>query len=124
MAYFEAIKDYWSTQVAGVAEINLDELTSDKCELWLSVLEENLPAEKKLSILDVGCGTGFFSIVMSRLGHNVTAVNYNEGMLEEAKKNADAFGVGNTITFLKMDAQYLEFNDDTFDVILSRDNNY
>ncbi|EHQ91053.1 class I SAM-dependent methyltransferase [Desulfosporosinus youngiae] len=121
MAYLEAIKDYWTTQVAGFAEINLDELTSDKYELWLSVLEENLPAEKGLAVLDVGCGTGFFSIVMSKLGHRVTAVDYNEGMLEQAGKNAQAFGVGGTIDFLKMDAQKLEFADQVFDVILSRD---
>lgn len=120
MAYIEAIKDYWTTQVEAFVEVNIDELTSGKYQIWLSVLEENMPAGSGLSILDVGCGPGFFAIVMSKLGHKVTAVDYNEGMLEQAEKSAKAFGVEEGITFRKMDAQHLDFKNDVFDVVLSR----
>lgn len=37
-------------------------------------------------ILDIGTGPGFFSIILAEAGYQVTAVDYTEAMLEEAKK--------------------------------------
>ncbi len=121
MKYLEAIKEYWNTQVDSFSEINVDELKTDKYKIWLSALEEAMPTEEGLSVLDAGCGPGFFSIVMARLGHNVVAIDYNEGMLKKAEENAKTFGVGDRgIRYIKMDAQNLDFKDGSFDVVLSR----
>ena len=48
----------------------------------------------------------------------MTAVDYTEAMLEEARKNAGALD-GN-IQFYRMDAQSLGFLDESFDVIVTR----
>lgn len=69
-------------------------------------------------MLDVGCGPGFFSVLLARLGYEVTAVDYTENMLAEARKNAAHYGVN--IDFRRMDAQKLDFEDGIFDLVISR----
>ena len=69
-------------------------------------------------MLDVGCGPGFFSVLLARLGYEVTAVDYTENMLTEARKNATHYGVD--IDFRRMDAQKLDFEDGIFDLVISR----
>lgn len=121
MRDLEKIKAYWTTQAEAFTEISMDELTSDKFELWYSILAPILANDNALSILDVGCGAGFFEMFIGRWGHHVTAVDYNERMLEEARKNVTALGIDIRETiFRKMDAQNLEFEDDRFDLVISR----
>ena len=55
---------------------------------------------------------------MGREGHEVTAVDYTEAMLAEAERNCENYQV--TAHFSKMDAHNLEFADNSFDLILSR----
>lgn len=45
------------------------------------------------TILDVPCGTGRIGIELAALGHEVTGLDINEALLEEARKNADARGL-------------------------------
>ncbi|MBI4832955.1 MAG: methyltransferase domain-containing protein [Candidatus Lindowbacteria bacterium] len=44
-------------------------------------------------ILDAGCGTGVYSIYLSRLGASVCCVDVSEKMLEHTRVNAKAAGV-------------------------------
>lgn len=74
--------------------------------------------ESARHVLDVGCGPGFFSVLLARLGYEVTAVDYTENMLAEARKNAAHYGVD--IDFRRMDAQKLDFEDGIFDLVISR----
>jgi 2-polyprenyl-3-methyl-5-hydroxy-6-metoxy-1,4-benzoquinol methylase len=43
--------------------------------------------------LDAGCGTGFHSLILSRLGVRVTGVDVSSEMLEQAKNHARALGL-------------------------------
>ncbi len=75
-----------------------------------------------LKILDIGTGPGFFSMILAEAGYHVTAVDYTPGMLEKAAQNAAKF-IGKkkeNIEFIRMDAQALDFEDESFDVIVSR----
>ncbi|MBR6038602.1 MAG: class I SAM-dependent methyltransferase, partial [Candidatus Methanomethylophilaceae archaeon] len=51
-------------------------------------------------------------------GHDVTAIDYSDGMIAKAKQNCAEAGVPANI--MKMDAQSLEFEDGTFDLVVSR----
>jgi cyclopropane fatty-acyl-phospholipid synthase-like methyltransferase len=54
------------------------------------------------SVLDMGCGTGRHSIELARRGFSVTGVDLSEGMLNEARKTAEAAGV--TVEWIQEDA--------------------
>lgn len=114
------IEEYWSTRVEGYSEVNEKEINGTQKENWLRVLEERFPDKAKadLKILDVGTGPGFFPRILSETGYYVTAVDYTEDMLEKAKENTKEYQ--SQIEFYRMDAQNLEFENNQFDVVISR----
>jgi 2-polyprenyl-3-methyl-5-hydroxy-6-metoxy-1,4-benzoquinol methylase len=48
---------------------------------------------KRATILDVGCGPGFYSIRLAEKGAQVTGIDYSHGMIDTAKNNAQQSGV-------------------------------
>ena len=120
----QEIASYWRTRAEGYSEVNEKELAGSQREAWLHVLEEQFPEKKKeeMKILDIGTGPGFFPMILSEAGYTVTAVDYTEEMLEKAKENLGKYtkyGL-ERVTLQRMDAQNLEFADETFDVVISR----
>lgn len=114
------IESYWSTRAEGYSEVNHKELNGIQKEAWLKTLKRQFPEKKKeeLKILDIGTGPGFFPVILAEAGYKVTAVDYTQEMLDTAKKNAGE--LCEKIVFHKMDAQDLKFEDNTFDVVISR----
>lgn len=112
------IENYWAGRAEGYSLVNQHELATGQDRVWLEEIEEHLPKGRGLKILDVGTGPGFFAILLAKAGYDVTAVDYTEAMLEQAKKNAGI--LAEQIHFLRMDAQNLKFPDGTFDVVVSR----
>ena len=88
---------------------------SDK---WIKKILENAPDKDKMRILDIGCGPGFFTINLSKLGHDVTGIDISSEMVTVAKENAEEQGL--TCDFKVMNANTLEFPDNTFDLIINR----
>ncbi|BCV21253.1 class I SAM-dependent methyltransferase [Moorella sp. Hama-1] len=68
-------------------------------------------------ILDVGCGTGNFSLELARLGVKVMGIDISEPMLARARKKAADAGLA--VEFLHADAMNLPFADNTFNKIVS-----
>lgn len=64
--------------------------------------------------LDIGCGTGVHTKVLAKHSINVIGIDISSNMLEEAKKKE----IKNA-TFKYMDALHTEFQDQTFDCVLS-----
>jgi ubiquinone/menaquinone biosynthesis C-methylase UbiE len=83
-------------------------------------------AEKRLleriangkKFLDYCCGEGKISIWLAKNGANVTGIDISDGSIEIAKANAAAQGLINKPALLIMDAENLEFNDNTFNTII------
>ena len=69
-------------------------------------------------ILDVGCGAGFFSILLAQMGHEVTGVDLTPDMIIHSRELAEEESV--FCNFEVMDAENPDFPDETFDVIVSR----
>lgn len=57
-------------------------------------------------ILDVGCGAGRHSVEMARRGYRMTGIDLSAGMLEEARKAAQAAGV--FVEWLQADATHFQ----------------
>ena len=68
-------------------------------------------------ILDVGCGTGNFSLKLAQQGASVVGVDISEEMLTLARKRA--MQEEKSIEFKKMDSQNLQFPDNYFDGVFS-----
>lgn len=118
----QEIASYWGTRAEGYSEVNEKELAGSQREAWLHVLEEQFPEKEEMKILDIGTGPGFFPMILSEAGYTVAAVDYTEEMLEKAKENLGKYtkyGL-ERVALQRMDAQNLEFADETFDVVISR----
>lgn len=74
-------------------------------------------AKKGQKVLDVGCGTGNFSIKLAKKGCVVTGIDISEKMLDIAKAKAASSGLD--IDFMKMDVYNLQFPDEHFDAVFS-----
>ena len=112
---------YWADRAEGYCQVNIDELRSDKKLEWIDIIKSNAPVfagDRRLKVLDIGCGPGFFSIILSCAGYDVTAVDYTEEMLNKAKQNAG--DLKDKIKFRRMDAHNLEFDEGQFDLIVTR----
>ena len=73
-------------------------------------------------VLDVGTGTGIIALnVAARLGPQgkVVGIDLSDGMLATAIKKAEQKGLQSRTEFLKMDAENLTFEDNSFDAALS-----
>lgn len=111
---------YWNDRAKGYSKVNIDELNSAKKKEWIEIIKSNMPkvVNRNLKVLDIGTGPGFFAILMASIGLDVTAVDYTDEMLNEAKVNSGEYK--DLIKFIKMDAHELKFEDNTFDLIVTR----
>ena len=117
MKLVEDVREYWNLRSDGFSKSVNDE-TDSRGTAVSETLECDLGAKPGDRILDVGCGPGFFTMVLSERGMRVTGIDYSEEMLEKAKVNASAKGI--EPEFVRMDACNLEFGDCSFDGVVSR----
>ena len=93
---------YWSNRAEGYSRVNIDELHSTKKKEWIEIIKSNMPSvNKNIKVLDIGTGPGFFAILMASMGLDITAIDYNDEMLNKAKENSGEYK--NSIKFMKMD---------------------
>ena len=102
------IYDEWYEEERGR---RIDDLES---ELILSVLK---PREKDL-ILDVGCGTGNYSLKLAKFGCNVVGIDPSKDMIERAVEKSKNLGLSN-VRFEVARAENIPFPDGYFDAVVS-----
>ena len=115
---------YWTRRAPSNSDVNQEELGGSQHSVWSRVIDQRIQSHfgnrsrDQIRLLDVGTGPGFFAIILAELGYQVTAVDYTEAMLNQARKNAGP--LASIIDFRRMDAEQLTFPDGAFDVIVSR----
>lgn len=114
----ERIVSYWEKRSGDFLEHKRAELHSPMAERWLYEIKNQLPQDRNLRILDVGCGAGFFSVLLAKEGYQVTGVDLTPDMVENARTLAAEEKTD--CEFLVMDAENLRFADESFDVVISR----
>ena len=117
-------RQYWTGRASGYSEVNQLELATQQRQKWSECLHAEIArqfpdrAPESLRVLEVGTGPGFFAILLRELGYDVTAIDLTPAMLEEAKKNAGE--LAGRICWMEMNAEALDFADESFDVVVSR----
>ena len=114
----QRVRHYWTLRSHDFGTVRKNELDNEMGQKWLREIEALLPEGENLRILDVGTGTGFFAVLLAQAGHRVEGIDLTPAMLEEARTLAAQRGL--EIVFREMDAQSLDYEDDSFDVVLSR----
>lgn len=114
----ERIKNYWDERSKNFSKARRLELDSKNAVAWEKIFKNNLPAAQNLKILDVGTGAGFFAAILSKIGHEVVGIDMSTKMLAEAEKNLRELNLH--ADFRKMNAQSLNFADETFDAVVTR----
>ena len=110
-------KKHW-TNGEGYNRYITAELGSFRKNAWKEQITAHFDRDRNLKILDIGTGPGFFSCILAEEGYDVTGIDFSEGMLKCARENAEKLHV--SPTFLLMDVNDLQFEDETFDVIVTR----
>ena len=115
-----SIGQYWTRRAPSYTDVIKKNLADGWDQVWADELISHFPdgGDRPLRVLDIGTGPGFYAIILARRGYEVTAVDYSEGMLREARHNAGA--LADKIRFARMDAQRLAFADGSFDAIVTR----
>ena len=89
-------------------------ISEQNLERWLGLISEKIGSRRKVDFLDLGCGTGRFSIpTANRLGYSVTGADNSEEMLEEARKKEG----GAQVKWDIQDATSLSYPDRSFDAV-------
>ncbi|AKB48860.1 SAM-dependent methyltransferase [Methanosarcina sp. Kolksee] len=88
--------------------------SEEEAAAWKALFRQVIPGEK-LSVLDVGCGTGEMSKMLADMGHKVTGIDLSEKMLSVAKSKSPG-----SIKFRIGDAENPPFDEGKFDAVVTR----
>ncbi len=94
-------------------------LGDDEKEAWMKFLNEIIPDGTK-KVLDVGCGTGFLTLLLAEMGYTVKGIDLSEGMQADAKKKVKENGFNDRVTFEICDAENTNEEDDEYDLVINR----
>ena len=106
------VAGYWDTRAEGYSLRTIDEIKSPKGEAWVKRIKELLTLPAGSAVADMGCGAGFLALAAARAGLTSTGFDASEGMLEEARANAEALRL--TVRFQKADITQTHCPDRSF----------
>lgn len=116
MNHLEEVRGYWNTRSEGYRlQIEKEQREGERKQY----LEDFGCLQNKSEVLDVGCGPGYFSCLLTELGMSVTAVDYSEEMLRQAEDFVLTY-TGKHLNSVRADAQNLPFPSERFDAVVCR----
>jgi len=113
-----AIQHHWDNRAAKFDDDPCHGLhSSAQREAWIEILDR-LVGPTPLSVLDVGCGTGFLALLFAELGHSVTGIDLAPGMLNVARQKAEQLHLN--VRLRVENAATLQDPDATYDLVIAR----
>ena len=103
----EKVVDYWTKRVADFSDVRENELDSELSREWVDNIMQYISPlidnRQNVRVLDVGTGVGYFAILLYGKGLQVTGIDLTPD-----------------VNFKVMDAMNLEYEDESFDVVITR----
>jgi ubiquinone/menaquinone biosynthesis C-methylase UbiE len=113
-----AIKHHWDNRAAKFDEDPCHGLHSAaQRDAWIEILSR-LAGASPLSVLDVGCGTGFLALLFAELGHSVTGIDLAPEMLNVARQKAEQLHV--SVHLRLENGASVKDSDDSYDLVIAR----
>lgn len=89
-------------------------LSEKNINIWLKLISEKINIQGDITLLDLGCGTGRFTIpIATQLGYSVTGADASKDMVIKASVKKDA----ERAMWDVQDASSLTYSDDSFDAV-------
>jgi 2-polyprenyl-3-methyl-5-hydroxy-6-metoxy-1,4-benzoquinol methylase len=114
----ELVRQHWDWRAADFDKEASHGLLNDTQSRAWHELMSRIASGGALDALDVGCGTGFLSLLLAKLGHRVTGIDLAGAMLATARNKAAALGL--TVDFRSADAEAPDLPAGSFDLIIER----
>jgi ubiquinone/menaquinone biosynthesis C-methylase UbiE len=105
----EKLKEFYRTSTAYLTE-NIGGHDRAYFQVYLDRVRKYVP--EKAHLLDLGCGTGFSSMLLGELGYRVTGVDISSLFLDPSNESE-------RVSLVVADASHLPFPDGTFDAVTS-----
>jgi ubiquinone/menaquinone biosynthesis C-methylase UbiE len=114
----ELVRRHWEWRAAEFDnEASHGLLNETQSRAWRKLIHR-LAGREPLDVLDVGCGTGFLSLLLAELGHRVTGIDFADQMLATARRKAAIRGL--SADFRYADAEAPPLPSASFDLIVER----
>lgn len=122
----ERVRAFWQANPCGVKFADAPPGTRKFYELveahrytkeWHIPIAADFKSAGGLKVLEIGCGLGTDGAQFAEAGADYTGVDLTEAAVELARKRFEIFGVPGK--FQTADAEQLEFDDNTFDLVYS-----
>ena len=115
----DLVRRHWDRRAASFDEESPSHgLRNDQqANAWRRLLAE-IAGAAPIDVLDVGCGTGFLSLLLTERGHRVIGVDFAPSMLAEARIKAAARGLN--VRFIEGDAESPDLPESSVDLIVER----
>jgi SAM-dependent methyltransferase len=112
----DEIREYWDEDAATYdkSSVNYPHRPHEQAA-WAAALRRLLPAPPA-TVLDMGAGTGFLSLLLAAQGYRVTAVDISAGMLARLKNKAASRGLDIDVA----EADALNPPEGPFDAVVER----
>jgi 2-polyprenyl-3-methyl-5-hydroxy-6-metoxy-1,4-benzoquinol methylase len=114
----DLVRQHWDWRAADFdREASHGLLNDTQSRAWHELINR-VAGAVSLDALDVGCGTGFLSLLLAELGHRVIGIDVAEAMLAMARRKAA--GNGLSVDFRHADAEAPDLPAGSFDLIVER----
>jgi 2-polyprenyl-3-methyl-5-hydroxy-6-metoxy-1,4-benzoquinol methylase len=114
----ELVQQHWDWRAAEFdKEASHGLLNDTQSRAWHELIRR-VAGPGTFDVLDVGCGTGFLSLLLAELGHRVTGIDLAAAMLTMARSKAAARKL--SVDFRHADAEAPDIAPESFDLIVER----
>lgn len=117
-----AVFESWSkTYNQSIVDLMLKKFGVDYRDAILGVARKAAPQSEE-QVLDIATGTGTVALALAEEANaecRIMGIDITQSMLDAARKNVDATGLGDVFDFQQASAEELPFADNSYDVVTS-----